>query len=227
MGVVTPAQRRAFLDERRAVSARRYDELHASSYDEHWGEVFPTHRAYVDRLLASTPDGGLVVDVACGTGKYWPQLLRARRRVLGIDQSAGMLARAQAKHPEVATRVLALQELTQATDLAGVADGLLCVDALENVGPEDWPVVLAGIRAVLRPGAPAYLTVELPEGPLPEPTDPRQLPGELFAGGGYHYYPQRDRVLGWLAGAGLALVDQAEADGYRHLLVRSGRSGHR
>ncbi|HZB48390.1 MAG TPA: class I SAM-dependent methyltransferase [Mycobacteriales bacterium] len=225
--MTTPAQRRAFLDERRAASARRYDELHAPSYDEHWGDIDPTHRACVDRLVASTPDGGLVVDAACGTGKYWPQLLAAGRRVLGLDQSAGMLARALAKHPDVPTRVLALQDLARAPELAGIADGLICVDALENVGPEDWPRVLGGLAAVLRPGAPAYLTVELPEEPLPAPVDPRQVAGELFAGGGYHYYPDRDRVRGWLAGAGFGTVAQADGDGYWHLLVRGPGTGHR
>src|SRR5918994_1393549 len=121
--MTTPAQRRAFLDERRAASARRYDELHAPSYDEHWGDIDPTHRACVDRLVASTPDGGLVVDAACGTGKYWPQLLAAGRRVLGVDQSAGMLARARAKHPSVPARTLALQELAGAAGPPRVADG--------------------------------------------------------------------------------------------------------
>lgn len=221
--MATPSQRRAFLDERRAASARRYDELHAERYDEHWGELFPTHRAYVARLLESTPDGGLVLDLACGTGKYWPQVLAAGRRVLGVDQSAGMLDRARAKHPEVDTRVLGLQDLAGAADLAGIGDGLLCIDALENVGPEDWPTVLAGMAAVLRPAAPAYLTVELPDGPLPEPADSRQVPGELFSGGGYHYYPHREQVLGWLDPAGFAVVEQSDGDDYWHLLVRSGR----
>ncbi len=225
--MTTPAQRRAFLDERRAAATRRYDELHSASYDEHWGEVSPTHRACVDRLLASTPDGGLVVDVACGTGKYWSQLLAAGRRVLGLDQSSGMLDQARAKHPEVPTRVLGLQDLTGTAELAGIADGLLCVDALENVGPEDWPRVLGGFRAMLRPGASAYLTIELSEEPLPAPVDPRQVAGELFAGGGYHYYPDPDRVRGWLAGAGFVTVAQSESNDYWHLLVRAPGTGHR
>lgn len=139
-----------------------------------------------------------------------------------------MLDRARAKHPEVDTRVLGLQDLAGAADLAGIGDGLLCVDALENVGPEDWPTVLAGMAAVLCPAAAAYPTVELPEGPLPEgplpePADSRQVPGELFAGGGYHYYPQREQVLGWLEAAGFAVVEQSDGDDYRHLLVRSRR----
>lgn len=220
--MTTPAQRRAFLDERRAAAARQYDELLTPSYDDDWGEVTPTHRACVDRLLASTPDGGLVVDAACGTGRYWSQLLAGGRRVLGLDQSAGMLGHARTQHPEVPTRVLALQELSAAAELAKVADGLICVDALEHVGPEDWPRVLGGFAAVLRPGAPAYLTVGLSGAPLPAPVDPRQVPGELYAAGGYHFYPDPDRVRGWLAGAGFVTVAQSDGeDGCWHLLVRA------
>ena len=52
---------------------------------------------------------------------------------------------------------------------------------------------------VLVDQAPAYVTVELPDEPLPPPTDPRQVPGEVADGGGYHYYPPRDQVRRWLA----------------------------
>jgi hypothetical protein len=71
--------------------------------------------------------------------------------------------------PTHAACVAALQDLDRLTALHGQFDGLLCVDAMENVGPEDWPVVLAGFHLVLREHPPAYLTVELPDEPLPEP----------------------------------------------------------
>jgi hypothetical protein len=55
------------------------------------------------------------------------------------------------------------------------------------------------------------------------PADSRQVPGELFSGGGYHYYPQREQVLGWPEAAGFAVVEQSDGDDYEPLLVRSGR----
>ena len=94
---------------------------------------------------------------------------------------------------------------------------------MECVAPEDWPVVLAGFSAVLLPDAPAYVTVELPDGPLPPPTDPRQLPGELTQGGGYHYYPPKDLVRGWLTEARFVIADEADADQYWHLLLTAAR----
>ena len=56
-----------------------------------------------------------------------------------------MLAQAHRKHPEVPSRVVALQDLAALPDRF---DGLLCVDALECVAPEDWPVVTAGFASV-------------------------------------------------------------------------------
>jgi hypothetical protein len=82
----------AFLAVRRALSVERFDTVHSPAYDEHWGEISPSHADFVPRLLRRTSPGGLVLDAACGTGKYWLVLLAAGMQVLGVDQSAGMLA---------------------------------------------------------------------------------------------------------------------------------------
>jgi SAM-dependent methyltransferase len=202
--------------ERRAASVHRFDTVHSPHYDENWGEISPSHAAFVARLAGLVRREGEVLDAACGTGKYWPALLAAGLRITGVDQSAGMLAQARRKHPGVPSRVLALQDLA---DLEATFDGLLCVDALENVAPEDWPGVVAGFAGVLAPQAPVYITVELPSGPLPPASDPRQVPGEVTEGGGYHYYPPEQLVRGWLDAAGFTVADEAEADSYWHLLL--------
>jgi SAM-dependent methyltransferase len=201
------------------LSVHRFDTLHSPHYDENWGTVNPSHAAFVARLVALARPSGDVLDAACGTGKYWPALLAAGLRVTGLDQSAGMLAQARRKHPRVPTRLLALQDLAGAGDLRARFDALLCVDALENVAPEDWPGAARGLAGALKQGAPAYLTVEVHPGPLPPPADPRQVPGELLEDGGYHYYPPRDRVHSWLAAAGFTVTDEQHADGYRHFLL--------
>lgn len=134
----TPAGRREFLDRRREICRRRYDEIHAPVYDQRWGgRCNPSHVRCVAELIEATAPGAELLDAGCGTGKYWRQLLDAGRRIFGVDQSAGMLAQARAKAPEVPTRTLALQELRHAPELRARFDGLLCVDVMENVGPED------------------------------------------------------------------------------------------
>jgi SAM-dependent methyltransferase len=216
---VPPGDRRAFIAERRRVSVHRFDTLLSPDYDENWGAISPSHAAFVARLTTLIPPGGDILDAACGTGKYWPAVLAAGLRVTGADQSAGMLAQARRKHPDVPARVLALQDLAAAADLRGRFDGLLCVDALEYIAPEDWPGVAAGLAAALKPRAPAYVTVEVPDGPVPAAVDSRQVPGEHYEGGGYHYYPARDQAREWLTAAGFGIEDEQEADYYWHFLL--------
>ena len=218
---VSLAGRRSFITERRRAAVHRFDTLHSPHYDGNWGAISPSHAAFVARLTTLIRPGGDVLDTVCGTGKYWPALLAAGLRVTGADQSAGMLAQARRKHPEVPARVLALQDLAGAGDLRGRFDGLLCVDALENIAPEDWPGAAAGLAAAVKPGTPSYVTVEVHVGPLPAPVDPRQVPGEDFEGGErgvYHYYPARDQARGWLTAAGFRVQDEQDADCWWHFL---------
>jgi hypothetical protein len=108
---------------------------------------------------------------------------------------------------------------------------------MENVPPEDWPVVLANLRRAVRPGGPLYLTVEeWDEARVAEASaslTARGAPavhGEVVEGdvAGYHFYPGRERVLGWLDAEALTIVDEAYSPagdwGYRHFLLRAGPS---
>jgi len=54
------------------------------------------------------------------------------------------------------------------------------------------------------------------------------VPGEVIEDGaaGYHYYPGRERVLGWLEAEGLEVVAEEyervrDARGYRHFPLRA------
>jgi SAM-dependent methyltransferase len=220
--------REDFLAERRRLGPMRMDTLFAPAYDEQWGRISPSHEAFAGKLIELTPEHGLLLDAACGTGKYWPRLLAAGRRVVGIDRSAGMLAKAKAKFPDVETRQLALEQLDTTPEWAGRFDGLLCVDAMENASPEDWPLALAGFVHVVKPEAPIYLTIELPDDDdrrAAANPQPPLVTGEVLwpdeHGGGYHYYPDQQLVASWLAAVGLTVFDTADADGYQHILART------
>jgi ubiquinone/menaquinone biosynthesis C-methylase UbiE len=219
--------RRAWLAERRRVATERYDTLHAATYDQQeWGAISPTHRRFVDQLIQRCPPGGRILDAACGTGKYFGMVLDAGRQVVGTDQSAGMLAQARAKHPEAPTETVGLQELAFDAEF----DAVMCVDAMEQVFPEDWPPVLANLRRALRPGGHLYLTVELIDEQELEQAFAEAvasgLPvvrGELTSpGGGYHYYPSLEQVAEWVRDAGLEPLEDGVGDEYYHLLA-SGR----
>ena len=200
----------------------------AADYDESYATA--THGAFVDRLVATVPSGGLVLDAPCGTGQYFARIREAGRRVVGIDQSAGMLRQADARQLAERLEQLGLQEMA----FAGEFEGAITVDAMEHVPPEDWPVVLENLVRAVRPGAHLYLTVEeSDEAAVDEALAglrDRGLPavrGEVTEGdtGGYHYHPSRERVTGWLEDQGLEIVadatDALDGWGYWHLLLRT------
>jgi SAM-dependent methyltransferase len=220
--------RQAWLRERRQTAEERHDTIHAFTYDDQFGEIGETHRRFVADLLERCPPGGIVLDAACGTGKYFALVLDSGRRVVGTDQSTGMLARARARFPSVPLERVGLQELAFEAEF----DAAMCIDAMEHVPPDDWPRVVGNLRRALRPGGHLYLTVEEVEDRELEAAfadaTARGLPvvrGEL-AREGYHYYPSRGQVAGWLDQAGLEVVAQEDSPGdgygYLHLLTRAG-----
>jgi SAM-dependent methyltransferase len=220
--------RQAWLRERRQTTEERHDTIHAFTYDDQYGEIGETHRRFVTELLDGCPPDGTVLDAACGTGKYFGMVLESGRRVVGTDQSTGMLARARGRYPQVPLERVGLQELA----FEGEFDAVMCIDAMENVPPEDWPRVVANLRRALRPGGRLYLTVEeVDDAELDRVFALATAEGlpvvrgeETAKDAGYHYYPSREQVAAWLADAGLEVEAQeyspGDGYGYLHLLAR-------
>jgi ubiquinone/menaquinone biosynthesis C-methylase UbiE len=220
--------RRAWIDERRVAVKADYD-AEAATYDRN---PYPNEvqQEWVRRLLATCPPGGTVLDAPCGTGRYFPLVADSGRRVVGIDQSAGMLEQARARGIAIELKQVGLQELT----FVARFDAVMTIDALENVAPEDWPLVLANIHRAMRPRGHFYLTVEEQD---QEDVDAAYaklvasgipaVPGEVVEGdvAGYHYYPDRGQALAWLDSENLELIDEhykkEDGWGYRHFLLRS------
>jgi SAM-dependent methyltransferase len=235
-GAAAPAERRAWLRHLRRVDERQEDAL-AGDFDAHWGEIEPLHHSFVGRFLSMLPADGRVLDAACGTGKYFPMVLASGRQLVGVDHAGGLLANAAAKFPQVPTAKHDLQELPY----RGEFDGVLCVDAMEFVPPEDWPAVLERFGRALRPHGWLYLTVELaPDDRVRAANQAarrRGLPvvdGEVIwegPDGYYHHYPSMPQVRSWLAGAGFTLQEEAEGPwheggyAYHHVLARLASRG--
>jgi SAM-dependent methyltransferase len=214
--------RTSWRAEKRRISEVRMDTLFAPTYDAGWGDVGPTHGAMLSRFLDLCPPACTILDAACGTGKYWPLILASGRAVRGIDQSAGMLEQARRKFPDVPTRKLGLQDL----DDVATVEGLICMDAMEFVFPEDWPVVLGNFHRALKPGGHLYFTVELTDkddtAAAYRAGLAQGLPvveGEWAHEGGYHYYPPIQQVRRWTHQAHFDLLDEAVDDVYHHFLA--------
>lgn len=225
-----PTDRAAWLLQLRRENEEQEAAL-APDFDTHWGRIGDVHRAFVERLCGEVPSDGEVLDAACGTGKYFGLVLESGRRVLGTDHTQAYLDRAREKFPDVPTEKHDLQDLPY----DGGFDGVLCVDAMEFVAPEDWPVVLGRFHRALRPNGWLYLTVELvPDAEVATANAAARADGFPVVDGEaiwhdpepyYHHYPSLDRVRAWLSAAGFAIEDELEGPwdegyAYHHVLAR-------
>jgi SAM-dependent methyltransferase len=139
---------------------RGYFDATASSYDaEEYAQPWEQEAAFYLDVLGLAP-GGRVLDLGCGTGSHAVATARRGFRVVGVDLSAGMLARAQAKARAVGVGVDWIQaDLVRFATLVRF-DGALCVleAAFGFMTSADDPTahelaILRNVHACLRPGA--------------------------------------------------------------------------
>ena len=221
--------RTRWLAERRAAVEQEYT-AEGPTYDA-YDPATPVHRRFVSRLIGSVPAGGSVLDAACGTAPYAGMVIEAGLGYVGADQSSGMLDVARAKWPDARFEHVGLQDLA----FEGSFDGVMCTDAMENVPPEEWPVVVSAFARALRPGGYLYLTMEeIDRAQIEEAFSTLKSAGsptvfgEVIEGdtAGYHFYPDRERADLWLTAAGFRPIEHADewldGYGYRHLLLQRG-----
>lgn len=123
--------------------SRKYDKAHAQQY-------FLKHQAGLARRLSHKRDEqlarralmlagepGLVLDLPCGAGRFWPLLAeKANRVIIGADNSADMIETAcAAQPPEIVARVRPLQTSAFAIDLPDNAvDSIFCMRLFHHIG---------------------------------------------------------------------------------------------
>jgi SAM-dependent methyltransferase len=230
---VTTSDRTGWLLELRRANAEQEAGL-AEVYDEQWGQIDQTHRAFVERFLSLLPPGGRVLDAACGTGRFARLVLDRGHPLTCVDHTDAYLAKVLEKAPEAETARHDLQDLPFEQGF----DGVMCVDAMEFVPPEDWPVVLERFRRALRSPGLLYATVELvPEAEIRAGDAAALRLGLPVIEDGeaiwdepdwyYHFYPSLERARAWLADAGFEIVDELEGPwvgseyAYHHVLARA------
>jgi ubiquinone/menaquinone biosynthesis C-methylase UbiE len=223
--IVRDVDRDVWLKDVMRRKLERFDVLYPPGYDRSWGRIGEEHGTYLRKVIQSVDPGGLILDAACGTGRFFSMIVDSGRQVLGVDWSEGMLERATLKFPDIRTERRHLQDLGFGRGF----DGVICVDALENLPPEHWPAALNALHRAAKPAVLVYFTVELAadDTDLESSYDAARakgwpvVPGEVAEDDGYHYYPERPAVRRWLDETRLEIVDQSEADGYWHLLCRA------
>jgi SAM-dependent methyltransferase len=112
-------------------------------------------RPAVAWLNAAVPEGGLVLDLGCGTGRDLVPLAAAGARVVGVDIAMPMLAFARHQHPDH----LVCGDLTRLPLRDAAADGIWCVAAWVHIRRRDLRLAVAELARVLRPGGVAVIGV--------------------------------------------------------------------
>lgn len=221
--------RTAWLKEMQRKSEEQYDRVWAPLYAEEKAGLYSnvTHQQFIHEFLDLLPQSSTILDAACGAGRYLPFLLEKGHSIIGIDQSHGMLASAKAKFPGVQFAKINLQEMPYQE----IFDGAICMDAMENVCPEEWTLVLNNFQRALKPQGYLYFTVETVENgdeneirQAFEKAQEAGLPvvyGECPDEGVYHYHPTNQRVREWAQQAGFEILKEGNGElWYYHVLAR-------
>jgi 2-polyprenyl-3-methyl-5-hydroxy-6-metoxy-1,4-benzoquinol methylase len=214
-------------------------------YWDTWGiDVPDTHRKFLNKFLNRITARGIILSAACGAGRFDGFLLEAGHTVIGIDQSDGVLAKAKERYPKVKYKRMVLQEM----DFNKIFDGIICMDAMEHISPEDYPVILLGFQKALKPGGALYFTADREEEPdfdlnvCYEKGKAQGLPivfgevaddaayeqamaqldasDELTDRAVYHYYPPLKVVREWINHAGLVIEEEGAGGGFHHFILR-------
>ncbi|KMN09101.1 methyltransferase domain-containing protein [Pseudomonas helleri] len=123
--------------------AEKYDLQHAIEYLLKHQDGFArrlSHKRDVQlarKALALAGDPGVVLDLPCGAGRFWPLLAEKHNRmIIGADNSASMLEVASIAQPaDVVKRVRHLQTSAFDIDLPDNAvDSIFCMRLLHHIG---------------------------------------------------------------------------------------------
>jgi ubiquinone/menaquinone biosynthesis C-methylase UbiE len=131
--------------EARPITTREGYDRWAPVYDEPGNQLLDIGQPIVREILDSLPVG-VALDAACGTGRHTSYLASLGHKVIGVDTSPEMLARARDKVPEGEFYEADLHDVPLPDDSV---DLVICAIALSHVA--DLGQVLAELVRVLRP----------------------------------------------------------------------------
>ena len=140
----------------------------AATYDRPGNRLFEIEEPITRGVLAGLPVG-TALDAGCGTGRHTGYLAELGHRVIGLDQSPEMLARARERRPKVPLLTANLDRIPLADNSV---DTVLCALALTHL--PDLAPVLAEFARVLRPGGHLVISDAHPILSYVRPTLPRR-----------------------------------------------------
>jgi len=238
-------ERTEWLKRMRGLAEDLYDRFSHYYWVRFGINVDEMHREYLQKFLGLVGKPGVILSAACGAGRFDGLLMEAGHSVVGIDQSAGVLAQAQEhfpieQFPQVRYEKIGLQEM----DFLEEFDGIICMDAMEHICPEDWQGILRGFYRALKPGGPLYFTADVRDPAEVKASYERAvamgLPvvygdiadeveaayqhaletGEVVDQSVYHFCPPLEQIRAWLEQAGLSIVEVGVGSEYHHIIAK-------
>lgn len=137
-----------------------YDTERASAYHRHHNKNLRTRistareRQLVGRALDTLTKTDTLLDLACGTGRFWPVIDTRAARIVAVDNSDAMLREAVAHAAPNARRTAVCGSAFQLPFRDHAFDVVVCMRFLHHLAHrEDRLAALADIRRVARHGA--------------------------------------------------------------------------
>ena len=162
--------------------AERYDREHAKVCQQAQPQGFVRRlalwreRRLVRRALKVAGEPGLILDLACGAGRYWPVLAEHGNRViLACDSSRDMLSHAQTHHPaSLLARIKLFQSSVFSIDISeNAVDCIFCMQLFHHVRDSDHRLaILRELHRVSRDSLILSVTLGRPAG---QPQDPQPI----------------------------------------------------
>ena len=153
-----------------AATLRAYD-ADAAAFAKDWHEQPPP--ADLHDIVRRFFRPGLTADIGCGSGRDAAWLSANGFPAVGYDPSAGLLAQARKRYPDLTFYSAALPAL------AGVAEAsfanVLCETVIMHLPREDVAPSVRRLLAILAPGGTLYLSWRVTRG-----TDLRDGHGRLY-----------------------------------------------
>ena len=147
----------------------------AATYDEPRNSLFDADEPVMHQIIEGLPPGD-ALDAACGTGRYAEYLAGRGHRVLGVDSSPEMLARARARVPSGEFVLGDLHELPLPDSSVDLVVSALALAHVPTLAP-----VMAEFARVLRPGGNLVISDAHHEivirGSVPHAPGPNNEPG--------------------------------------------------
>jgi trans-aconitate methyltransferase len=137
------------------VNREAYDAI-AARWDAARTALVENEAKYLAHFTVALRPNARVIDLGCGTGRpVAERLVELGHRVVGVDQSEGMLALARARMPSQTWVCASLETFVP----DGAFDGAMAWDALFHIARDHHADIIARVRAALVPGSPFALTV--------------------------------------------------------------------